>query len=97
MILSFRDVGTSDVFDGADSRAANRVCPKALWRVARRKLDQVDSVKSLQELRSPPGNRLEALVGDRRGEHSIRINEKYRVCFIWTDNGPDAVQIVDYH
>jgi proteic killer suppression protein len=97
MILSFRDAGTSDVFDGADSRAANRVCPKTLWNVARRKLDQLDSVKSLQELRSPPGNRLEALIGDRRGGHSIRINEKYRVCFVWTENGPDAVQIVDYH
>jgi proteic killer suppression protein len=97
MIQSFRDSGTSDVFDGADTRAANRVCPKVLWRIARRKLDQLDSVKSLQELRSPPGNRLEALVGDRRSEYSIRINEKYRVCFKWTDNGPDAVQIVDYH
>jgi proteic killer suppression protein len=97
MIVDFRDIGTADIFDGANTRAANKVCPKVLWRIARRKLDQLDSVKSLQELRSPPGNRLEALSGDRRGEYSIRINDQYRVCFRWSDSGPDEVQIVDYH
>jgi len=62
-----------------------------------RKLDQLDSVERLTELKIPPGNRLEALVGRRRGQHSIRINEQYRICFSRTDEGPDAVEIVDYH
>jgi proteic killer suppression protein len=68
-----------------------------LWRIAARKLEQIDSVSLLEELRIPPGNRLEALSGDRKGQFSIRINEQYRVCFIWTEDGPDAVEIVDYH
>jgi proteic killer suppression protein len=65
--------------------------------VATRKLDLLDSVDSLDELRVPFGNRLEALAGDRKGQHSIRINDQYRICFVWTDNGPDDVEIVDYH
>jgi len=68
-----------------------------LWRVATRKLDQLDSVDFLIELRIPPGNRLEALSGDREGQHSIRINQQYRICFIWTNEGPAEVEIVDYH
>jgi len=62
-----------------------------------RKLDQLDSVASLDELRIPPGNRLESLVGDRQGQYSIRINDQYRICFIWTEIGPDEVEILDYH
>jgi proteic killer suppression protein len=62
-----------------------------------RKLEYLDSAVRLEDLRVPPGNRLEALSGDRRGEHSIRINDQYRICFVWTDEGPDAVEIVDYH
>jgi proteic killer suppression protein len=65
--------------------------------VARRKLDQLDSVESLEDLKVPPGNRLEALSGSRKGQFSIRINEQYRVCFEWTSSGPDNVEIVDYH
>jgi proteic killer suppression protein len=68
-----------------------------LWKVATRKLDQLDSVIALDELRAPPGNRLEALSGNRRGQYSIRINEQYRICFIWTDSGPAQVEIADYH
>jgi proteic killer suppression protein len=68
-----------------------------LWNVAARKLDQLDSVVLLDELRIPPGNQLEALSGDRKGQHSIRINKQYRVCFTWTDLGPTEVGIVDYH
>lgn len=94
MIQSFADQGTEDVFNGRATRKARAVCPKDLWRVARRKLD---SVARLDELAIPPGNRLEALAGDRAGDHSIRINERYRVCFGWTDNGPRNVEIVDYH
>jgi proteic killer suppression protein len=97
MIVSFRNDGTEDVFNGRRSREAVRVCPTVLWRVASRKLDQIDSATRLDELRKPPGNRLEALRGDRSGQHSIRINNRYRVCFEWTDAGPANVEIVDYH
>lgn len=97
MIQSFRDRGTADVFDGRRSKAAFQVCPATLWQVARRKLDQLNQAGVLEDLRVPPGNRLEALKGDRKGEHSIRINEQYRVCFRWTQAGPEGVQIVDYH
>lgn len=62
-----------------------------------RKLDQLDSVSSLGELGIPPGNRLEALSGGRKGQYSIRINDRYRICFAWTENGPENVEIVDYH
>ena len=97
MIQSFKNAGTRDVFDGKNTKAARRVCPRSLWRVATRKLDQLDSVDSLNELGVPPGNHLEALTGDRKGQHSIRINDQYRVCFIWTNTGPGMVEIVDYH
>ena len=73
------------------------MCPQALWKTAARKLDQLDSVSVLDELHVPPGNRLEVLAGKRKGQHSIRINDQYRVCFVWTDQGPDRVEIVDYH
>jgi proteic killer suppression protein len=65
--------------------------------VAERKLAMLDAAKVLADLKSPPGNRLEALSGDRLGQHSIRINDQWRVCFVWTDAGPEAVEIVDYH
>jgi proteic killer suppression protein len=68
-----------------------------LWKVAFRKLDLLDSVVSLNDLRAPPGNRLEALSKDREGQHSIRINDQYRICFTWTEQGPAEVEIVDYH
>ncbi|MGI8508240.1 MAG: type II toxin-antitoxin system RelE/ParE family toxin [Gemmatimonadaceae bacterium] len=97
MIRSFANTGTEDVFNGADSRAARRVCPNTLWAVARRKLDQLDAMVSLNSLRAPPGNQLEALRGTRRGQHSIRINQQFRICFVWTADGPEAVEIVDYH
>jgi proteic killer suppression protein len=65
--------------------------------VAVRKLEQLDSVVALKELRIPPGSRLEPLKAERRGQHSIRINERYRICFRWTELGPADVEIVDYH
>ena len=68
-----------------------------IHRVALRKLRQVGSAESLEDLRVPPGNRLEALKGDRVGQHSIRINDEWRICFVWTAAGPEEVQIVDYH
>jgi proteic killer suppression protein len=64
---------------------------------ARRKLGYLDAAVDLNDLRSPPGNRLEALRGDRDGQHSIRVNDQFRVCFIWTDEGPKDVEIIDYH
>lgn len=97
MIRSFGGRGTEDVFNGVDSRAARRCCPNTLWSVARRKLDQLDATVSLEALRVPPGNQLEALKGDRRGQYSIRINGQFRVCFVWTPEGPLGVEIVDYH
>lgn len=97
MILSFRDRGTKDIFNRVNSREARGVCPRDLWPVARRKLDQLNAAVSLVSLRMPPGNRLEALKAGRFGQYSIRINEQYRVCFEWTREGPSQVEIVEYH
>jgi proteic killer suppression protein len=97
MIVSFSDEGTEAIFNGENTKAARQTCPQALWKIATRKLDQLDSVSTLEELRVPPGNRLEALSGNRARQHSIRVNDQYRVCFVWTENGPDQVEIVDYH
>ncbi|NOZ21886.1 MAG: plasmid maintenance system killer protein [Planctomycetes bacterium] len=97
MIRSFRTHGTEDIFDGADTAAARRTCPKALWTAAQRKLDQINRVRELRELAVPPGNRLERLRGDRRGQHSIRINDQYRICFRWERSYADEVEITDYH
>jgi proteic killer suppression protein len=97
-IRSFADAGTEDVFNGEDTKAARKACPVELRSVAERKLDVLNNAATLADLRSPPGNRLEALHGDRKGQHSIRINERYRVCFVWGDSGDaDDVEIVDYH
>jgi proteic killer suppression protein len=97
MIVSFKDKATEDIFNGKTSRIARKACPQSIWRVAVRKLDQLDSVESLEELKIPPGNRLELLSGDRKGFHSIRINEQFRICFKWSESGPDEVEITDYH
>jgi proteic killer suppression protein len=97
MIQSFKDAGTEDIFNGKNTKAARRTCPAPLWKVATRKLDQLDSVIALQELKIPPGNQLEPSSGDRKGQYSIRINDQYRICFIWTDVGLDQVEIVDCH
>ena len=97
MIRSFKSAGTEQVFNGKNTPQARRACPHHLWRLAGRKLDQLDSVNSLQELRIPPGNQLEALRGARQGQYSIRINDRYRICFLWVEGEPDEVEIVDYH
>ena len=96
MIRAFKRPGTEDIFNGIHSNAARRTCPEGLWRIAARKLNQLNSVSTLQELRIPPGNRLEALSGDRKGQYSIRINDQFRVCFLWSEQ-TDQVEIVDYH
>ena len=97
MIRSFRDAGTEDVFYGRQTRAARRACPQAVWRVASRKLDQLDSVVSVAELRVPPNNRLKALRGKRKGQYRIRINDQYRVCLVFRNATAFQVEIVDYH
>jgi proteic killer suppression protein len=93
VIVAFADAATARFFrDGvAPARWRN------VERIVARKLDMLNAATSLKDLRSPPGNRLEALKGDRKGQHSIRVNDRWRVCFKWTEVGPDAVEVADYH
>jgi proteic killer suppression protein len=79
------------------SRAARKACPEVRWAVARRKLDQLNRVTRLDLLAVPPGNRLERLKRDRIGQHSIRINDQFRVCFRWESGYAHEVEITDYH
>lgn len=97
MIRSFADRATEDIFDGRNSAEARRALPRDLWKLAGRKLDQINAVVTLDDLKVPPGNRLEALRGDRRGQYSIRINDQYRICFAWDEGEAIAVEIADYH
>ena len=97
MIASFKNQATEDIFNGTNSKVARKALPITLWRIARRKLDQLDSVQDIEELRLPPGNQLENLIGDREGEYSIRINNQYRICFKWNEISPFDVEITDYH
>ena len=96
MIVSFKDRGTEDIFDGEDSKAARKTLPSNLHNRAGQTLDQLSAAVSLNSL-SLPGLRLEKLKGDRAGQFSIRINDQYRVCFRWTERGAENVEIVDYH
>ncbi len=96
MIVSSKNRGTKDVYDGNDTKAARKVLPKELHARGGRTLDQLNAAVSLQSL-SLPGLGLEKLKGDRAGQHSIRINKQFRVCFRWTDAGAEDVEIVDYH
>ncbi len=93
MIRSFADKRTAAVFAG--------LCPKGtpadVANTARRKLAMIDKAADLQDLRSPPGNRLEALTGDRQGQHSIRVNDQWRICFRWREGDADDVEFCDYH
>jgi proteic killer suppression protein len=93
MIASFRDAETATIWDGRRSRRL----PLEIQRVALRKLRLLNNARSLADLRVPPGNRLEALTMDRRGQHSIRINDQWRICFVWRDGNAHQVEIVDYH
>jgi proteic killer suppression protein len=97
MITSFKDQATENIFNGINSKAARKALPITLFRSARRKLDQLDSVQDIDERRVPPGNKLEALIGNRMGEYSIRINDQYRICFKWDKAEPFDVEITDYH
>jgi proteic killer suppression protein len=95
--VKFGDAGTKDIADRQDTKAARATLPAVLISAARRKLDWALSATTLDELRVPPGNRLEALRGDREGQHSIRINDQYRICFVWNGSEAVGVQIDDYH
>jgi len=97
MIRNFLNKGTASIFNGKNSKNARKLLPSSLWAVAARKLDQLDSVSILNDLKVPPGNRLESLSGKRAGQFSIRINEQYRICFKWTETAPFDVEITDYH
>ena len=97
MIVSFKDQGTQDVYEGLDTKAARKTCPREIWRVASRKLDMLDAAAAIKDLRAPLGNRLEGLAGDRAGQFSIRINDQYRVCFLWAEQGAEEIEITDYH
>lgn len=97
MIISFRDRGTEDIFNGVDSQQARNACPPQAWPIARRKLAALDAAVSLNDLRVPYGNRLHLLRKERAGQHAIRINDQHRVCFWWTQAGAEDVEITDYH
>jgi len=92
MIRSFACRETEALFNRTRSRRF-----EAIERQARRKLLMLEAAQALDDLRLPPGNRLEALRGDRAGQHSVRINDQWRICFVWTSAGPENVEIVDYH
>ncbi len=96
MIRTLADDSTRDIWNGVNSKAARRV-PKALWSVVRRKLDQIDSVARLEDLRVPPGNGLHALKGDRAGHYAIRVNDQYRIVFRFEGQNAFDVRCTDYH
>ena len=93
MILNFSCKETARIWTGEVSRRL----PREIQQIALRKLFMLDKAVSLNDLRIPPANRLEALTGNRKGQHSIRINNQWRICFVWTEAGADQVEIVDYH
>ena len=93
MIIGFKSRETEKIWRGDVSRKL----PRDIQQIALRKLFMLDNAQSLNDLRIPPANRLEALKNDRKGQHSIRINDQWRICFTWTKSGPNAVEIVDYH
>jgi toxin HigB-1 len=93
MIAGFRDAETATIWEGRRSRRL----PPDIQVAALRKLRLINNAHTLDDLRVPPGNRLEALAKDRRGQHSIRINDQWRICFVWRDGHAHQVEIVDYH
>jgi proteic killer suppression protein len=93
VIRSFRNKTAEAVFNGESPKGF----PADLVKAARRKLRYLNAADELSDLRSPPGNHLEALAGDRKGQYSTRVNDQFRVCFVWTTDGPTEVEIVDYH
>ena len=97
MIKTIKSSGTKDIFDGVASQAARRCCPQSIWPVARIKLDQINRIREVNELKVPPGNRLERLKGDRQSQYSIRNNQQYRICFTWEEGYAYEIEITDYN
>jgi len=95
--VKFKSAGAADIYNELDTKAARAVVPALLRKVARRKLAVLALLTELNDLRVSPGNRLEALKGDRAGQHAIRLNDQYRICFVWTGTEAVDVEIVDYH
>jgi proteic killer suppression protein len=93
----FRDEATRSIRDGEDTKAARAILPVELHSKAAKTIDRVVAAGGLQDLRVPPGNKLEKLSGDREGQFSIRINDQYRICFVWTEDGARQIEICDCH
>jgi proteic killer suppression protein len=93
MIKSFRSGETEKIWNGTRSKRL----PQSIQQIARRKLRMLNNARSLNDLRAPPANRLEALRGNRKGQHSLRVNDQWRICFVWMDGDAENVEIVDYH
>jgi proteic killer suppression protein len=93
VIKSFRDKQTEAVFNGESPKGV----PADLVKVSRRKLRYLNAATALNDLKAPPGNNLKALEKDRAGQHSIKVNDQFRICFVWTPEGPRNVEVVDYH
>lgn len=96
MIKSFKDKSTEDIYNGNNTKDARKV-PRGIWPAAARKMDMLNAAHELKDLLVPPGNRLEKLRGESADYHSIRINDQYRIVFIWNKGNVESVQIVDYH
>jgi len=96
MIINFADKATEDLYNGYDTKAARRI-PRSIWKAVRLRLDAMDGAKQPQDLRFPPGNRLESLTGGLSGYHSIRINDQFRIIFRWVAGDIHDVEITDYH
>lgn len=96
MIAGFADKTTAGIYDGLDTKQSRKI-PRSVWKIAQRKLDMVETAYELNDLRVPPGNKLEALKGNYAGSHSIRINDQYRIVFRWDDGVAKDVLIIDYH
>lgn len=97
MIRSFGDQGTEDIYHGNNSKKARSTLPVQLYNAAIRKLDMLDAAEKIEDLLVPPGNMLEPLSGNLKGKHSIRINNQWRIVFRWSPQGPEEVEIKDYH
>jgi proteic killer suppression protein len=93
LIQSWKTKAAKDVFEGHSPKGF----PTDLLKAVRRRLAQLNAARALEDLKAPPGNRLHLLTADRKGQWSISVNDQFRICFVWTDNGPDAVEFVDYH
>jgi proteic killer suppression protein len=96
VIRTLGDDSTRDIWNGIKSKAARRI-PKDLWPIVRRKLDQIDAVPKLDDLKVPPGNRLQALAGDLKGQHAVRVDDQYRIAFRFEGADAFAVRCTDYH